>query len=86
VLRIRDVYPGSECFPSRVPDPGSAFASKNLSILNKKISEIFIPDLDILSIPDPGSRGQKGTGSATLLVLRIFIFVSRRKDTDRKKK
>jgi hypothetical protein len=23
VLRIRDVYPGSELFPSRIPDPGS---------------------------------------------------------------
>jgi hypothetical protein len=23
VLRIRDVYPGSEFFPSRIPDPGS---------------------------------------------------------------
>jgi hypothetical protein len=40
VLRIRDVYPGSEFFPSRVrifsiPDPGSA--SKNLSILPKNV-------------------------------------------------
>ncbi len=25
VLRIRDVYPGSEFFPSRIPDPGSKF-------------------------------------------------------------
>ncbi len=36
VLRIRDVYPGSDFFPSRIrtvsiPDPGSS--SKNLSIL-----------------------------------------------------
>jgi hypothetical protein len=23
VLQIRDVYPGSEIFPSRIPDPGS---------------------------------------------------------------
>ena len=55
------------------PDPGSA--SKNLSILTQKIvlvskhSEIwsgfFIPDPDpdFLPIPDPGFRGQKGTGS-----------------------
>ncbi len=28
------------------------------------------PDLDFLPIPDPGSRGQKGSGSATLLVLQ----------------
>ncbi len=36
VLRIRDVYPGSDFFPSRIRT---------------------------VSIPDPGSRGQKGTGS-----------------------
>ncbi len=42
VLRIRDVYPGSEYFPFRsriqicfIPDPGSA--SKNLSILTQKL-------------------------------------------------
>jgi hypothetical protein len=39
VLRIRDVYPGSDFFPSRIrtvsiQDPGSA--SKNLSILTQK--------------------------------------------------
>ncbi len=45
VLRIRDVYPGSEFFhpkttKSRVkknPDPGSGTASKNLSILTQKL-------------------------------------------------
>jgi hypothetical protein len=85
VLRIRDVYPGSEFFPSRIQDqknswiPGSrsGSASKILSILTQKIvsklseiwSKIFIPDpdpdpnLDFLHILDPGSRGQKGTGS-----------------------
>ncbi len=46
VLRIRDVYPGSECFypGSRVkkfPDPGSASASKSLSIFNPKIVSKF---------------------------------------------
>jgi hypothetical protein len=40
VLWIRDVYPGSDFFPSRIravsiPDPGSS--SKNLSILTQKI-------------------------------------------------
>ncbi len=54
-----------------IPDPGSA--SKNVSILTQKIvtvlseiwSWLFIPDPDpdFLSIPDPVSRGQKGTGS-----------------------
>jgi hypothetical protein len=36
VLRIRDVYPGSKVFPSRIPDPNffhPGSASKNLSIL-----------------------------------------------------
>ena len=63
--RIPD--PGSKFFPSWIPDPGSEFfpsrrldpgsASKNLSILTKKMvsqlseiwSRFFIPD------PDPGS-------------------------------
>jgi hypothetical protein len=61
---------------SRIPDPGSA--SKNLSILTKIkwflssrkynpgcSSRIPDPDADFLPIPDPGSRGQKGTGSRT---------------------
>ncbi len=73
MLRIRDVYPVSDIFPSRIP--GSA--SKNLNILTQKLflssrkydpvcsSRIYI-DPDLLPIPDPGSRGQKGTGSATL--------------------
>ncbi len=63
MLRIRDVYPGSEFF-----HPGSTF----LSIFNPKHcklsgSGMFIPDrvriLIFLHIPDPRSRGQKGTGS-----------------------
>jgi hypothetical protein len=35
---------------------------------------MFIPDLDLdfLPIPDPGSRGQKGTVSATLLTYMDF--------------
>ncbi len=70
------VHPGSEFFLSQIPDPNffhPGSASKNLSILTQKIvsklSEIwpglFIPDPDFLPIPDPGSRGQKGTGSGT---------------------
>jgi hypothetical protein len=74
---------------SRIPDPtffhpGSA--SKNLSILTKKwflSSRKYDPgwsslipdsDADFLPIPDPGSRGQKGTGSRirnTVLVHKI---------------
>jgi hypothetical protein len=76
VLRIQDVYPGSESFPSRISDPNffhPGSSSKNLSILTtkmvSKLSEIlcglFIPDPDFYPswIPGPGSRGQKGTGS-----------------------
>jgi hypothetical protein len=46
VWRIRDVYPGSDFFPSRIPDPGFELspsqipdpgsASKNLSVLTQK--------------------------------------------------
>jgi hypothetical protein len=36
VLRIRDVYPGSEFFPSRIPDSGS----KRFRIPGFKLSEI----------------------------------------------
>jgi hypothetical protein len=36
VLRIRDIYPGSEFYPSPI-HPGSGSASKNSSILTKKI-------------------------------------------------
>ena len=71
VLRIRDVYPGSDFFPSRIPtvsilDPGSV--KKNLIILtSKKQKKGFYAIKNmirvVLPIPDPGSRGQKGTGS-----------------------
>ncbi len=72
VLRIRDVYPGSRIRLFSIPDPGSA--SKNLSILTQTNGfwalqkiwfRLFIqdPNPDFLPIPDPGSRGQKGTGS-----------------------
>ncbi len=70
-------HPGSRIWPVSVSDPGSA--SKNLSILTpKKTKKWFLssrkydpscsswipdPDADFLPIPDPGSRGQKGTGS-----------------------
>ncbi len=66
VLRIRDVYPGSDFSPSRS-------TSKNLSTLfNPKTWFLSSrkydlgcpgPDPDFLPIPDSGSRGQKGTGS-----------------------
>jgi hypothetical protein len=62
-------HPRSRIRIVSIPDPGSA--SKNLSrYFNPKLvskvhpgSRISDPDPDFLSIPDPGSRGQKGTGS-----------------------
>ncbi len=64
-----------------IPDPGSASASKNWSISNPKNyflalvirSGMHIPDPDpefgswFITHPDPGSRGQKGAGSTTLI-------------------
>ncbi len=85
VLRIRDVFPGSYFFLSRIPDPNCLHpgsASKNISILTpKKTIKWFLSStkydpgcsfwIRMLTfypsrISDPGSRGQKGTGSATL--------------------
>jgi hypothetical protein len=80
VLRIRDVYPGSrirlfsipdpgsELFPSRIPDPHQRikYFSPKWFLRSKKYDpggSSRIPDPDFLPIPDPGSRGQKGTGS-----------------------
>ncbi len=78
--------PGSDFFPSRIPDPnclhpGSRIRIKEFKYFNpqkknkkkrflssKKYdpgcsSRIPDPDADFLPIPDPGSRGQKGTRS-----------------------
>jgi hypothetical protein len=79
--------PGSDFFPSWIPDPnflhpGSRILIKEFKYFNPKkwflssrkydpgcSSRIRIPesDPDFLPIPDPGSRGQKGTGSVTLV-------------------
>jgi hypothetical protein len=42
VLRIRDVHPGSDFFPSQIPDPNFSIpdpgsASKNLGVVTKKL-------------------------------------------------
>ncbi len=88
MLRIRDVYPRSRIRIFSIPVPVSA--SKNLGILTQKMvsrlsklwSGLFIPDpdSDFLPIPDPGSRGQKGTGSrirntAVSGAIYIYIFI-----------
>jgi hypothetical protein len=70
----------------KIPDPGSA--SQNLGIFTQKIdsklseiwSGMFIPDpdLDFLPIPDPGSRGQKGTGSRIRIRNTALQFIDKR--------
>jgi hypothetical protein len=37
VLRIRDVYPGSDFFPSRIPDPGSEFFPSRITDTHQRI-------------------------------------------------
>jgi hypothetical protein len=76
VLRIRDVYPGSEfSFPDpgskrfRIPDPNphqriKVFLTPKLFLNSRKIylgCYLFIPDPDFFSIPDLGSSGKKIT-------------------------
>jgi hypothetical protein len=78
VKKIRDVYPGSwiRSFPSRIPDQkgtGFQIPDPQQRILLKKLFLSFRkcdrgrsswnPDMDFFPIPDPGSRGQKSTGS-----------------------
>jgi hypothetical protein len=47
------LHPGSDFFPSRIPDPRSA--SKNLSILTQKMVSKLLEIRSELLIPDPGS-------------------------------
>ncbi len=72
-LRIRDVYPWSEFF-----HPGSRIRIKELKYFNHKKLFLssrkydpgcFIPDPDLLPIPDHGSRDQKGTGSRIRIII-----------------
>ncbi len=90
MLRIRDVYPGSEFFPSRIldlgskrfPDHGSAFASKNLSIKNcfyRKYHPGCSSRIRILVFYPPRIQGKKapdpGSGSATLYVSHLVLKI-----------
>ncbi len=74
--RIRDVYPGSWIRLFSIPDPnclhpGSRILIKEFKYFKpkkaKKLSGLFIPDPGsgcwLSPIPDPGSRGLKGTQS-----------------------
>ncbi len=90
VLRIRDVYPGSDFSPSRFR------RSKNLSILTPKkwflssskydpggssrirILTFYpsrIPDPRVKKAPDPGSKGQKGPGSGSATLEKRENFI-----------
>jgi hypothetical protein len=76
VLRTRDVYPGSELFPSRIRiNEFKYFSPFKLSEIS---SGLFIPDPDpdYLPIPDSGSRGEKGTGSRIRIRNTEFLFPS----------
>jgi hypothetical protein len=87
VLRIRDVYPGSDffhpesgLFPSRIPETGSA--SKNISIStqikwflsSQKYDPGFSSRIRILVFTHPGSGGQKGTGSRIRIRNTAFYY------------
>ncbi len=61
-------------FPSRIQ---IFLSQKIVSNLSEIWSGFFIPDTDFLPIPDPGSRGQKGTGSR----IRNTWFRCRQSDT-----
>ncbi len=66
VLRIRDVYPGSEFFPSRIPDPHQRiFLPKNWFLSSRKYGPGCSSRIRILIFTHPvsGSRSQKSTSS-----------------------
>ncbi len=77
VLRIRDVYPGSQIRIFSILDPGSAIKNLNpeqLLLSSRKYDpgcSYVIRTWFFTHPPDPGSRGQRapdpGSGSATLV-------------------
>ncbi len=84
MLRIRDVYPGSWIRIFSISDSGSRIRIKEFKYFKPKklflnslkydlvcSSRIRIPDPAVKKAPDPGS------GSATLLVLDLGLFVFR---------
>jgi hypothetical protein len=78
-------HPGSELSPSRIRIKEFKYFKpkkpKKWFLSSRKYdpgcsSWIPDPDADFLPIPDPGSRGQKatGSGSATLVLITITMF------------
>jgi hypothetical protein len=76
VLRFRDVDPGSEFFPARIPDPHQEYKYLNLKNCSRKMIRVINPGSGSWAT-NPGSRGQKGTGSVTLFL--ISSHLSRRR-------
>ncbi len=83
VLRIRDVYPWSGFFPSRIqicptriPDPHQSILTENtVSSLSEIWTGLSSPDLDpdFVPIPDPGIKKAQDPGSATLVETYVNI-------------
>jgi hypothetical protein len=73
-------YPGClsriRIIPSRIADPLSFLPQKIVSKLSEIISELLILDPDFLPIPDPRSRGQKGTGSRIQIRNTVSTYFS----------
>ncbi len=68
VLRIRDVYPGSEFFPSRIRIKEFKYFNPNkwfLALGNK--TRVVNPGSVFLPIPDPGVKKAPDPGSTTLI-------------------
>ncbi len=63
VLQIRDVYPGSEFFLSWI----------RIKKFKYGMIRVLHPDPDFLPFPESGSRGQKGSESATLYFTSLRI-------------
>jgi hypothetical protein len=71
VLRIRDVYPGSEFFPSRIRIEFKYFKPKKLFLNSRKYDPVCASRIRILIfypswIPDPGVKKAPDPGSVTL--------------------
>jgi hypothetical protein len=77
VSRIRIFLSRIRIFPSWISGPN--FFHLGSRILNQKLL-IPDPDLDFLPIPDPGSRGQKDTGSR-IRIRNTDCFICRPSDS-----
>jgi hypothetical protein len=84
VLRIRDVYPRSEIFSPRIPDPYFSIPDPGTAKIVSKLSEIDpgcssrirIPDPEFYPsrIPDPRVKKKPDPGSESATMKLLFIF------------